>query len=78
MEGQAASDEEEEAEEKWQQEQRSLAEVKMLLACLSGCGSGYVGRGGGASRIGAGGPGPFTELDLGDLIQVQAGSPQLP
>lgn len=47
MEGQAASDEEEEAEEKWQEEQRSLAEVKTLLARLSGCGSGYVGQVGG-------------------------------
>ncbi|XP_045668311.1 EF-hand and coiled-coil domain-containing protein 1 isoform X1 [Ursus americanus] len=40
VEGQAASDEEEEAEEKWQEEQRSLAEIKTLLARLSGCGSG--------------------------------------
>ncbi|XP_077930624.1 EF-hand and coiled-coil domain-containing protein 1 isoform X1 [Halichoerus grypus] len=40
VEGQAASDEEEEGEEKWQEEQRSLAEVKTLLARLSSCRSG--------------------------------------
>ncbi|XP_040319651.1 EF-hand and coiled-coil domain-containing protein 1 isoform X2 [Herpailurus yagouaroundi] len=39
VEGQAASDEEEEAE-KWQEEQRSLAKVKTLLARLSSCRSG--------------------------------------
>ncbi|XP_045845927.1 EF-hand and coiled-coil domain-containing protein 1 [Meles meles] len=40
VEGQAASDEEEEGEEKWQEERSSLAEVKTLLACLSSCRSG--------------------------------------
>ncbi|XP_072576279.1 EF-hand and coiled-coil domain-containing protein 1 isoform X2 [Vulpes vulpes] len=40
VEGQAASDEEEEGEEKWQKEWRSLAEVTNLLAGLSSCKSG--------------------------------------
>lgn len=40
MEGQAASDEEE--DEKWQEAQRPPAEVKTLLAHLSSCASGYV------------------------------------
>ncbi|XP_059244282.1 EF-hand and coiled-coil domain-containing protein 1, partial [Mustela nigripes] len=40
VEGQAASDEEEEGEEKWQKERSSLAEVKTLLEYLSSCRSG--------------------------------------
>lgn len=41
VEGQAASDEEDD-NEKWQEGQRPPAEVKALLAGLSSCGSGCV------------------------------------
>lgn len=64
VEGQAASDEEEEAQ-KCQEEQRSLAKVKTLLARLSSCRSGCVCHGG--RRGGARGPEPLhtvTELEL--------------
>lgn len=43
VEGQAASDEEDDSE-KWQQEQGPPAEVKALLAGLSSCGRGCVCR----------------------------------
>lgn len=51
VEGQAASDEEEEGEEKWQKEWRSLAEVTNLLAGLSSCKSGYVCCAGGGGGV---------------------------
>lgn len=89
VEGQAASDEEDD-HEKWQEVQRPPAEVTALLAGLSGCGSGYVlPRGHPGSGIPGAGPpqsswehrgaplcsdGPGTwEADL--LIHIQAGSP---
>lgn len=42
VEGQAASDEEEEAVEKWPEEQRPSAATRKLLAEMSNCGSRYV------------------------------------
>ena len=78
VEGQAASDEEEEGEEKWQEERSSLAEVKTLLACLSNCKSGYVCLGGGWGGSALEAQSPFPELNLEDPIQVQTGSPPAP
>lgn len=75
VEGQAASDEEEEGEEKWQKERSSLAEVKMLLQYLSSCRSGYVCWAG-QSALEA--QSPFPELDLEDRIQVPTGSSPAP